>query len=143
LAEAYVKFTFVIGLAGLSGAAIACAVATLALIARGDFHRDEAITLWPSPLAIVAGWGAFIGITIALLSPYSPLNAWMRGTVGGIAFGVITVGAVAGIIAAWLAGPSSKGLTGYLPTGLWFGIPVGIIIGLVAGRRVYRQQLRA
>jgi uncharacterized membrane protein YdfJ with MMPL/SSD domain len=127
-----VKFAFVIALAGVSGAAIACAVATLALLTRGDYAGDENVALWPSPFAIVAVWGSYIGMTIALISARSPLNGWMRAVVVGIAFGVFTVGAVAGVVAAWLAGPTSKGLTGYLPTGLRYGVSLGLIAGLVA-----------
>lgn len=130
------KFCIVILLSGIAGAIVACAVATLALLLR-----TESLALLKFFVPIFAVWGAYVGMTIAIVSPRSPLTGWMRASIIGITFGVFATGSVTAVVAAWLGGPTFKGITVFLPTGLWHGLSVGVIVGPVAGFLASRQQL--
>lgn len=111
----------------------ATAFVLYALFAAGGYTREALVELPPWAIGAIGGVGALTAIALAWAFGDSPLPSWMRPVVGGGLAGVAVAVVPTLVVANWLGGPSSKGQAQYLHLGLIYGVPVGLLAGVIVG----------
>lgn len=128
-------------LAALSGAVIAwvlTAIVLYAIFAIGGYTRESLVELSPCAFGLIGGGGALTAVAAVLQEGRAalPRSVWMTGV--GSLVGVVMALVVTVAFADFRGGPTSKGWAPYLEAGLFYGVPIALVVGGLGGFLVSR-----
>ena len=142
-AEKGILWTATVG--ATCGAIIAWIFSALVLFgffAAGGYTAEAAFVLPPWSFAVVGGAGAVIGAAVATLSNRCLLPLG-RGQRMGCLIGTAIVVVATPLVAAFVGANSPVEHTWYIRTGIFFGLPAGLIGGGICGALFGKKRTRS
>ncbi len=124
---------FVAALAGAMLAWVMTAFVLHAMFAAGGYTREALVELPPWGFGTIGAAGALGALALIWTFGSSPLPTWVRPAILGGLVGIAAVVAVTLGAARSLGGQSAKGQAPYLHVGLVYGVPIGLVSGVLVG----------
>jgi hypothetical protein len=117
--------------AGAIIAWVAMAFVLYAMFTAGGYTREALVEPPPWVFFSVGGGGALTGLVVAVLGRRTALPTWVRPVALGALAGVAVVVFAAEFVSSFADGPKGPGK--YRHAVLVYGVPIGLVVGAVAG----------